>query len=56
MPRAFLAARVWCDQIPAGVLGHLCREDPPPHELLVFILRNDNTAAIYETLLARVRR
>lgn len=55
MPRAFLYAHVWCDHLTAGAFGHVCGADPPPHDLLVCILRNDN-AALYEDLLSRVRR
>jgi hypothetical protein len=56
LPRAFLCAHVWCDKLPGGVLGHLCREGPPPHDLLVCILPNDNVAALYECLRAKTRR
>jgi hypothetical protein len=55
LPRAFLCAHVWCDQVPADSLGHICREDPPPHELLVYILSNDNSPALYQDLL-KLRR
>jgi hypothetical protein len=60
LPRAFLGARVWCDKLnvpgDASRLGHLCREGPPPHELVVCILPNDNPAPLYAQLLARARR
>jgi hypothetical protein len=56
MPRAFLCAHVWCDQVPAEALGHTCRDDPPPHDLLVCILSNDNAPALYQELLVRLRR
>lgn len=55
-PRAFLCARVWCDKVDASVLGHFCREGPPPHELAVCILPNDNAASLYERLRALARR
>ena len=56
LPRAFLCAHVWCDKLPVGALGHLCRTDPPvPHELLVCILPTDNAAEIYAALGARAR-
>ena len=53
-PRAFLFAHVWCDHLSSGTLGHFCREGPPPHELLVCILRNDNPEPLYERLRASV--
>ena len=56
LPRAFLYAHVWCDKVPSGALGHLCREGPPPHDLLVCILPNDNPAPLYERLRAQTRR
>src|SRR5262249_9594181 len=56
LPRAFLFARVWCDKLPEGTLLHQCRQEPPPpHELLVCILRSDNTAALYERLSGAAR-
>ncbi len=55
-PRAFLCARVWCDHLPEGALGHSCREGPPPHDLLVCILPNENPTVLYEELRGRVGR
>jgi hypothetical protein len=56
LPRGFLFAHVWCDKLPDGALGHICRPDPlAPHELLVCILPTDNTAEIYAALRARAR-
>jgi len=55
LPRAFLHARLWCDQVPTGTLGHVCRDGPPPHDLLVCILPNDNPGAVYESLKGKAR-
>lgn len=55
-PRAFLAAHVWCDHLAPGALGHQCREGPPPHDLVVIILANDNPAPLFEQLRARTGR
>jgi hypothetical protein len=55
-PRAFLAAHVWCDHLPSGTLGHQCREGPPPHDMIVVILPNDNPGPLYEQLRARAGR
>jgi hypothetical protein len=56
LPRAFLYAHVWCDKLPGGALGHFCREGPPPHNLRVCILPNDNAELVYESLRAKTRR
>jgi hypothetical protein len=55
-PRAFLAAHVWCDHLAAGALGHQCREGPPPHDMVVVILPNDNPGPLYEKLRAQAGR
>ncbi len=56
LPRAFLFAHVWCEDLVGGALGHHCREGPPPHDLTVCILPNDNRDALYEQLRAKARR
>jgi hypothetical protein len=55
LPRGFLHGRIWCDQLPAGLLGHVCRPESRPHELLVCILGQDNPGALLERLRARAR-
>ena len=55
-PRAFLAAHVWCDHLAHGALGHQCREGPPPPDLVVIILPNDNPGPLFEQLRARAGR
>jgi hypothetical protein len=55
-PRAFLFAHVWCDHIASGVLGHYCREGPPPRDLLACVLPADNPGPLYESLRAKVGR
>ena len=47
-PRAFLSAHVWCDHLQQGALGHQCRQDSAPHDLVVCILPTDNPS--YESL------
>jgi hypothetical protein len=56
LPRAFLGARVWCDKIDAGALGHFCKEGPPPHELAICILPTDNPPLLYGQLRGRALR
>jgi hypothetical protein len=56
LPRAFFYAHVWCDELPSGALGHFCREGPPPHDLPICILPNENPAALYERLRAKTQR
>ena len=48
-PRSFLCAHVWCDKMPAGSLGHVCKDDGP-HELIVYVLPTDNSADTFERL------
>jgi hypothetical protein len=55
LPRALLYAHVWCDKLAKGSLGHRCREESSPHELLVCILPNDNPVALYEHLRTQAR-
>jgi hypothetical protein len=55
LPRGFLYGRTWCDQLPPGSLGHVCREESRPHEILVCILSTDNPAEVLERLRARAR-
>lgn len=65
-PRGFLCAHIWCDKMPAGSLGHICKNDGPcrlpspcrlpgPHELLVYILPTDNPAETFDRLRAQAR-
>ena len=55
LPRALLFAHVWCDKLFSGNLGHTCREESSPHELLVCILPNDNPVMLYERLRTNAR-
>ena len=55
LPRGFLHARVWCDKVPAGFLGHVCALQSRPHEILVCIVPNDNPARQMESLRAQAR-
>jgi hypothetical protein len=55
LPRAFLFAHVWCDHLTDGQLAHSCKEGAP-HDLLVCILSNDNSEALYEKLRGQARR
>ena len=55
LPRLFLFAHVWCDKLASGALGHSCRVDPPPHDLLVCILPTDNSNALYQQLRSRAK-
>jgi hypothetical protein len=55
LPRGFLHGRLWCDQLARGALGHSCREESRPHEILVCILFHDNPAALVDRLHAQAR-
>jgi hypothetical protein len=53
MPRAFLHAHVWCDHLSEGAFGHVCRDGPAPHDLLLCLLRHDNEISVYEDCVSR---
>jgi hypothetical protein len=56
LPRPFLFAHVWCDTLVSGDVGHVCRDSPPPHELLLCITQNDNPRELYARLRDMARR
>jgi hypothetical protein len=47
-PRPFPHARLWCDKIVDGEIAHSCRHGPPPHEVLVCIVKKDNPETFRE--------
>jgi len=50
-----LYARMWCSDIPDDAeFGHSCAHGPPPHEILVCILKNHNPSKLYRQLLAQL--
>ena len=49
-PRALLHAEVPCSAVPAGAVPHECDEATRPHRVMVCILKNHVTAAVYESL------
>jgi hypothetical protein len=56
-PRQFLHARMLCTSIPDGsYFPHSCRHGPPPHEILVCIVKKDNTKPLYDALTDLVGR
>jgi hypothetical protein len=56
LPRPFLFAHIWCDSLVSGDVGHVCREGPPPHEVVVCITQNDNPGPLYSRLRGLARR
>lgn len=56
IPRPFLFARVWCDQLIDGAALHACDRKTAPHELHLCVLDNDNSAAINTQLRKMLRR
>jgi hypothetical protein len=55
-PRGFLSARLWCDRFGAAGIGHVCRADTAPHELVVCILPADNPEVLMARLRSQARR
>lgn len=41
-PRPMLYARMMCDSLLSGEIGHSCRHGPGPHDILVCIVKKDN--------------
>jgi len=51
-PRPFLHARMWCDRLVDGEISHSCRHGPPPHQVIVCIVKKDNQRQTYEAVKA----
>ncbi len=49
-PQPFIHVRVWCDQMIKGELAHSCRHGPPPHEILVCVVKRDNEPDVFAEL------
>lgn len=49
-PRPVLHARMLCTAVQSGELAHSCEHGPPPHDILVCIVKKDNTRAVYAEL------
>ncbi len=56
LPRGFLYARVWCDQLAGGDALHACDAGSAPHEIEVCVLDRDNPPAVMLELRRRLRR
>ncbi len=49
-PQPFIHARVWCNQMIKGDLAHSCGHGPPPHEILVCVVKRDNEPDVFAEL------
>ncbi len=49
-PQPFIHARVWCNQMIKGDLAHSCGHGPPPHEILVCVVKRDNEPDVFAKL------
>lgn len=54
--RAYLHGYVVCDGMLDGELAHSCRHGPGPHNILVCVLKIDNSRAAYQLLIDRMDR
>jgi hypothetical protein len=43
-------ARMWCDALIDGEVGHSCEHGPGPHEILVCIVKKDNDKAVIRAI------
>ena len=49
-PRALLHAEVSCTAVPDGAVPHHCDAASRPHRVMVCVIKNHVTAAVYEAL------
>jgi hypothetical protein len=56
IPRPFLYARVWCDQLIEGQTIHICDPATAPHELQLCVIETDNSAELNAQVRAQSRR
>jgi hypothetical protein len=56
IPRPFIYARVWCDQLIDGQAIHVCDPATAPHELQLCVMETDNSAEISARVRALLRR
>ena len=49
-PRPLLHAIVSCDRVVSGAVEHRCQQTPPPHRLLVCLLKCHLPPAVFERL------
>jgi hypothetical protein len=52
-PRPVIHARVLCSKLVAGEIPHGCDSTPPPHELLVCVMRRHTAAWVHRELVRR---
>jgi hypothetical protein len=52
-PRPLLHATVSCHRVLSGNVERLCKETPPPHRLLVCLLKRHLSPTVFERLAAR---
>lgn len=56
IPRPFLYARIWCDQLIEGEAIHNCEPAMFPHELQLCVNEADNSAALNSLVRALLRK
>jgi hypothetical protein len=56
IPRPFLYARVWCDQLMDSHGIHTCDPGTAPHELQLCVVESDNPAKFNAQVRAMIRR
>ena len=47
--QAFIYAYVWCDKV-RGDIAHSCTHGPPPHNIKVCLLKQDNSGDVWNRL------
>ena len=49
-PQPFIHGYVWCDRV-KGDIAHSCIHGPPPHNIKVCLVKNDNSKQVWNGLL-----
>jgi hypothetical protein len=55
-PRPLIHAYVSCSSVISGEISHGCRETPPPHRVLICVLKTHTAPWIYAELATRADR
>ncbi len=50
-PYPMVYGYIWCDQIIDGELVHSCEHGPPPHEIKVVVVEDDNTRKLMKLII-----
>jgi hypothetical protein len=55
-PRRLIHASVRCDKVVSGEIAHDCHVTPPPHDLVICVLKSHTAPCVFEELSQRADR